>query len=90
MYTTIRRYKKANEGDIVPETYPDGSHHARVISEIRRSINEMETKFLLNDTDCKTRKEAIELLNSFYQKLIALDEKLFVYILQKVKVGDKK
>lgn len=84
IYTTVRRYKKGNEGDIVNETYPDGSHKAEILLEILRSLDKMETTFLLNDTDCNTREEAIELINSFYKKPIDLDEKLFVYILQRV------
>ncbi|KYC53839.1 MAG: hypothetical protein AMQ22_00038 [Candidatus Methanofastidiosum methylothiophilum] len=37
--------------------------------------------FLLKDTGRATREEAVELLNSFYKKPIAKDEKLTIYVI---------
>ena len=85
-YTTIRRYSKGKMGKNIRETYPKGWHFAKIMRIERRSLVQLSTEFLLEDTDCKTRKEAIELINSFYKKPIDENkDKLYVYYLKRVK-----
>ena len=85
-YTTIRRYSKGKVGKIVKEDYPDGWHFAKIINVERKPLIQITTEFLLADTDCKTRENAIELINSFYKKPIdETKEKLYIYHLKRVK-----
>jgi len=89
-YTTIRRYSKGKMGDFVKEIYPNGVHSAQILRVERKTLNEITTEFLLADTDCKTRKEAIRLIESFYKKPIDRQrEKLYIYYLQKIKYKRK-
>ncbi len=84
-YTTIRRYKKGKEGDIVSENYPGGSHISRIILEKRTTLADIHLKVLLNDCDCDTRKDAYELFQSFYKKPIDFrNERFYLYVLEKV------
>ncbi len=84
-YTTVRRYSKGKVGDIVPEVYPNGRHSAKIISVERKTLNELTDKFLIADTDCENRQDAIDLLQSFYPKPIDhAKERLFVYYLEKL------
>ena len=85
-YTTIRRYPKAKVGRTVIEMYPSGMHHAKIVKIERKTLFEMDEEFLMKDTDCENKYEAIELIKSFYQKPIDLyKEKFYVYHLKKVK-----
>ncbi|MHA1795254.1 MAG: hypothetical protein ACTSUK_04020 [Promethearchaeota archaeon] len=83
-YTTIRRRKFADVGDIVLERYPDGQHHAIITKIEKKSFNEIPTLLLLEDTNTKSREEAYDLLNSFYRKPIDKNEKLYIYHLKKI------
>lgn len=82
-YTTLRRSAKGELGDIMPETHPNGSHQARIERIERRAIWELTTEFLLRDTDCLTRRDAIALIQSFYKKPIEHHEKLYVHYMKK-------
>jgi len=82
-YTTIRRYSKAQVGDIVREVYPKGNHFAKVKRVVRTTLREIPTKLLLEDTDKQTREEALLLIQSFYRKQIGIDERLYLYYLDK-------
>lgn len=84
-YTTIRRYSKGKAGDTVREVYPNGKHDARIIMVQRKTINGMTEKFLQDDTDCATKQDAIDLLQSFYRKPIDhAKERLYVYYLKRI------
>jgi len=85
-YTTIRRYPKGKIGDIVLETYPEGKHYAKIMKIERKALDDIYWTDLLFDTAdiCKTRKEAYELLQSFYKKSIDFkNEKFYIYYLKK-------
>ena len=87
-YTTIRRYKKGNAGDIVLEQYPNGFHYARIKDVVRETLERLPTKFLLDDTDCKTRDDAYYFIQCFYKKPIdPYNEKLYIYFMEKIE-GD--
>lgn len=49
-----------------------------VIGKLELNLSWISTKFLLYDTDQPTRKKAIDLLSSFYQKPILPSEKLTI------------
>ena len=86
IYTTIRRYKKANIGDRIREYYPLGSHIAIVLAESRFSLNDLPLDVLLNDTDCETFNQVVKLFQSFYKKPIDIyKDKFYVYVLGRVK-----
>ena len=82
-YTTIRRYSKGKEGEIIMEDYPNGNHFAKIMKVERRSLEQISTDFLMKDTDCKTRMEAIDLIQSFYKVPIDEKEKLYIYYLRR-------
>ena len=84
-YTTIRRYKKCNKGDIVRKTYPGGSHDAEVKHVQRMTLAEMSIDFLKADTDLDSREDVYNLFNKFYKRQIDIfREKMYVYYLRKV------
>ncbi len=86
-YTTIRRYKKGKEGDLISEHYPGGSHVARVILEKRTTLDDIHLKTLLEDCDCDTRKDAYALFQSFYRNPIDFENEIFyLYLMEKVDV----
>lgn len=92
-YTTIRRYKKGRKvGDIEEEILNFRVlHRVRIERIIKLAFNDMATDLLLKDTDCKTRKDAFDLLQTFYLKPIdKAKEKLFIFYLKKVKTRKEK
>ena len=87
-YTTIRRYKKGRKVGMIEEEILNYRVLQRVRIEriVRMTFNNMTTELLLKDTDCKTRKDAFELLQAFYIKPIdKARERLFVFYLKKIK-----
>ena len=86
-YTTIRRYPKGRIGDIKLETYPAGSHYAKIIDRKRVFLDMLELKVLCADTyNHLNRTEIYALFQSFYKKPINFNSELFyMYYLQKVK-----
>lgn len=85
-YATIRRYPKGKLEDVKRESYPSGSHFAKITNIERKPLVQISTPFLLEDTDCETREEAVDLIGSFYQKPINYyKERLYIYYLKKVK-----
>jgi len=88
LHATIRRYLKGRKsGDVVKEIV-NGKvlQYSKIVLIERLTVNQMSTDFLLKDTDCTTRIEAIRLLNSFYTNPISLEyEKLYVIHVKVVK-----
>ncbi len=87
-YTTIRRYKKGKKvGQVEEEIINFRVVHRVMIKQIKRmTFNNIPTKLLLKDTDCKTREEAYNLIDAFYMKPIDKQkEKLFIFYMKKVK-----
>ena len=83
-YTTIRRYSKGKVGDIVQETYPSGTHLAKIVKIERRALDDVYLTELMFDTDCNSRGEAYRLFQSFYKKPIDFkNEKFYIYYLKK-------
>ena len=88
-YTTIRRYPKGKIGNIILEKYPSGEHYAKIIKIERKALDDIYLTDLIFDTDCDTRKEAYELIQSFYKKPIDFqNEKLYIYKLRKMKLKE--
>ena len=86
-YTTIRRYKKKRKvGKVEEEIVNFRVVHRAMIKKIeRKTFNNIPTKLLLKDTDCKTRKEAFLLIDGFYMKPIDRQkEKLYIFYMKKV------
>jgi len=85
-YTTIRRYPKGKVGQHKAEVIKGVfSHWVKIIKIERKTMIQIPTKFLLEDTDCTTRLEATTLIDSFYRKPInPYREKLYIYYLEKV------
>ncbi len=83
-YTTIRRYRKAKNGTVVKETYPDGEHNALICEMWMTALKNLSLEFLQNDTDKKTRKGAYALIQSFYRKKIDFNKEIFtIYFMRK-------
>lgn len=83
-YTTIRRYSKGKVGRGLTETYPGGYHFAQIVKIERKPLIQVSTELLLKDTDCETREEAIELIQSFYKKPIDyFSEKFYIYHMER-------
>lgn len=84
-YTTIRRYPHGKVGKITPEDV-NGKllHFAKIMKIVRKPFIQIPTELLLKDTDCSYRKEAFDLLQSFYKKPInPYTEKLYIYHLRR-------
>ena len=79
-YTTIRRYKKANVGDIVTETYPGGSHKALVLHEIKKSLDEIANVLVVApDTEKSAVGHAITLSDPLRVFKVEKDNHFFGY-----------
>lgn len=88
IHTTIRRRKKGKEiGYIVPE-FVNGNFlsYVEILEIHRKTMSEIPLSLLLRDTDCETPEEAINLIQSFYEKPIKETEKLYIFKVKKVKV----
>ena len=84
-YTTIRRHKKADKGDIVTETYPSGWHEAKVLSVQRNTLDALPLRLLQEDTGLKTRQEIYALFNTFYETPIDIyKDKMYIYYLERI------
>ena len=84
-YTTIRRYKKGKVGEIVSETYPSGSHYAKIIKVEKKTLDELDEMFLYHDTGYSEREGSYKIIQSFYRKPIDFkNEKFYIYYLKKV------
>ena len=85
IYTTIRRYHKGNVGNLILETYPAGSHYAKIIKIERKSLDAISLMVLKLDTDLNNRTQIYDLFQSFYQKPIDFaNEKFYLYYIKKV------
>lgn len=85
-YTTIRRYSKGKVGKTIVETL-NGTilHFAKIIKIERKTFIQISTELLLNDTGCNTRKQAFDLIQSFYKKPInPYKDKLYIYHLRRL------
>lgn len=84
-YTTIRRYAKHKINDIVCEYYPNGSHKSVIVNIIKKSLDDLTEKFLIDDTDCISRAVAYDLFESFYRKPIDFkNEKFTIYFMKRI------
>ena len=84
-YTTIRRYAKHKINDIVWENYPNGTHKALITNIIKKPLDDLTERFLVEDTDCLSRKEAYDLFESFYRKPIDFkNEKFTIYFMKRI------
>jgi len=86
-YTTIRRYRKNRKLlDVETETLNGKVLHLAEIVGIKiMPLAKVSDILLLADTDCKTRKEAYELFQSFYKKPIDFEkENFFVFYMEKL------
>lgn len=85
-YTTIRRYSHGKIGKITVETINGFLlHFAKIIKIERKPFIQISTELLLKDTDCRTRKQAFDVLQSFYTKPInPYREKLYIYHLRRL------
>jgi len=83
-FTTIRRYDHYEVGQVYLITTTRGAFYARLARKEKQALRDLPTVFLLRDTDCETREEALQLLNSFYRKPISEDEQLTILYLEKI------
>ena len=58
--------------------------HAQCLQLIPLPLDEITDELLLFDTDTKTRREAINLLQSFYRKKIQPTDKWYLHILRRI------
>jgi hypothetical protein len=82
-FTTIRRYDKYEEGGLLKVKTPKTTFEVIVSKKIKKPLGEIDTPFLLKDTDTKTREEALKLINSFYKKPLQDQEVLTILFLKK-------
>lgn len=85
VYTTIRKHKKGNVGDIKKETYPKGSHYAKIIKVERKTLNSIDLETLQKDTDLEKRQEIYDLFESFYDKINFDKYRFYIYTMEKLK-----
>lgn len=84
-YTTIRRYKKGEIGDIQKEEYPSGNHYAIITSIKKMPLDDLPIRFLTEDTDLLYREDIYNLFQSFYPSPIDFEkEKFYIYFLKRV------
>jgi hypothetical protein len=86
-FSTIRRYdKNYQKGQIRWIRFPNGTFKkAEITFKHTKKWSELTDEFIIQDTDCKTRQEALELINSFYKRPIADDEVLTIIMLRWLK-----
>lgn len=85
IYTTIRRRKNGNVGDIITEKCPKGSYRAKIIGLERNTLNNLSLEFLQRDTDLSNRTEIYRLFQSFYRNPIDFEnEKFWIYTMEKI------
>lgn len=82
-FSTIRRYDKDYEpGQIrLVRMQSKWLGKAKIILKHKKKLNELSDDFLAQDTNTKTRNDAINVLNSFYDNPIAQNEQLTVLFL---------
>ena len=80
-FFTIRKGNKSYAvGDNYEIKLPGGRvKHAVLIGKIWTKLKDVSTNFLLDDTDCKTREEAIGLFRSFYRD-ISVNDPMFILV----------
>jgi hypothetical protein len=84
-FTTIRKSRGGRYiGDDVLCRSSDRPPFVATVMDVKRlSLNEMTTEFLVHDSGKKTREEAIQWLNGFYQYPIRPDDKLYVFYMRR-------
>ena len=83
LFTTIRRYDRYTVGEILTAESPSKTFESRIILKIKMKLSDIPTHFLCFDTDTMNRDEAIETLDSFYNKTIHSEERLTLLLLEK-------
>ena len=70
VFSTIRLHDKGLKiGEICNIKTPSKAFKAKLINKDHVKLAELSTEFLINDTDTETRKEALDVLNSFYNAI---------------------
>lgn len=82
-FPTIRRYDRYSLGSIVQVNSPSKTFEARIILKTKMTLSNIPTWFLCFDTETINRDEALETLNSFYQKTIHPLENLTILFLER-------
>jgi len=86
-YTTIRRHDKDYQVKQIRPILLKGSgiiHNSKITFKHKKCLPELDTQFLMKDTNQPTRERAIAKLNSFYQTPIADTEKLTILGLERI------
>lgn len=87
VYSTIRRHDKNYQINQIRPIILKGIgiiHNAKIIRKHFKTLPELDTTFLEQDTNRPTREAAITLLNSFYEHPIAETEKLCILGLERI------
>lgn len=84
-FVTIRRYDRYELSQHITVKTPTRSFPAIIIAKTKARLEQLSDGFLLQDTDTKSRADAIKVLNSFYRKPITDDEVLTILIIEKVR-----
>jgi hypothetical protein len=89
-YTTIRRRKFGNIGDITPEIVQGKYSHDALITDLYRSkLTDLSDQFLMEDTGAPSRFLSYVVIQSFYRTILDMSEELFyIYHLKKVKENE--
>jgi len=82
-FTTIRRYDKYPHGTYLVLT-PSRGFYAELYHKEKLMLKEIPTEFLLQDTDCESREEAIQLLCELYKKPISEEERFTILYFRKI------
>jgi hypothetical protein len=83
-FTTIRRYDKYKEGGLLKVRTPKTTFQAVISRKTKKPLGEIDTPFLLEDTNTQTREEALKLINSFYRKPLQDQEVVTILYLTKI------
>ncbi len=83
-FSTIRRHNNYKLGQIYEIKTPETTFNAELVKKEHKTLKEIETLFLMIDTDTDNREEAITLLNSFYKKPIKWNDELVILFFERV------
>jgi hypothetical protein len=91
LFITLRKRPQCFAGEIVEVTIKKSPvyFHAQCLQVIPLPLEELSDELLQFDTDCSTRKEAINLLQSFYRNKIEPTTKFYLHILTQKINGDE-
>jgi len=86
MFTTLRKSKKAKEGELTKIIIRNisGSFTVRCLLVVKLPLASISSELLCVDTDSKTREEAIAKIQAFYHNALTPGTNFFIHLFQRL------